>query len=188
MKRKWAARRAWARITRQRFISERLETVAFRGAVSLYAIDALNTAIGPLWVECAGAHICIADVGHTWLQHFPDDEPYVLTTMFDADGHVSQYYVDICQAHGLGADGIPWYDDLYLDIVKTPGGALGILDADELDVALAVGLITPEQHSFAWAETRRLEPLVNAETLPAMRLAPAHRAFLLARLTTMAHE
>jgi len=188
VKRKWADRRGWARITSSRFLCQRVETVAFRGYVTLYAMDALNPEIGPLIVPCASAWVCIADTGHAWTQHFSDDEPHVLSTMFDADGHIVQYYLDICAAHGLTDEGIPWYDDLYLDLVKTPGGELELLDADELDDARAAGLITPEQHAFAWAETRRLEPLVAAETLPAMRLAADHRALLLTELAAIAPE
>lgn len=188
MKRKWADRRTWARIVSSRFICQRIETATFRGYVALYAMDALNPEIGPLIVPCADAWVCIADVGHTWLQHFPDDEPHVLSTMFDADGCIVQYYLDICATHGLADDGMPWYDDLYLDIVKAPGGEIEILDADELDDALADGLITPEQQTFAWAETRRLEPLVAAESLPAMRLAAEHRALLLAQLAASTPE
>ena len=38
---------------------------------------------------------------------------------------------------GIDADGIPYFDDLYLDLVVYPGGTIIVDDMDELEEALA---------------------------------------------------
>ena len=42
---------------------------------------------------------------------------------------------------GMGPDGIPWYGDLYLDVIALPDGRSEIIDGDELEQALVVGAV-----------------------------------------------
>ena len=53
------------------------------------------------------------------------------------------------EAQGTDADGVPWFDDLYLDLVVKPDGFIHEDDRDELDEALRAGDITPAQHRMA---------------------------------------
>lgn len=89
-----------------------------------------------------------------------------MTTMIDSTGAVVQWYIDICASHGVDADSIPWFEDLYLDIVVLPSRAATLLDADELDAALSEGTITGTQYALAWEEAHTLLRDIANGTMP----------------------
>lgn len=139
----------------------------FGGHIALMRIDAL---LNPsAWMTLPDRCVRFADNGWAMLQHFPDGERHVITTVFDAEGRIVYWYIDIVKEHGIDDTAIPWYDDLYLDIVVLPDGTRHVLDADELDEALNAGLITRGDRALAWAETERLLALLAIGPLPAMR-------------------
>lgn len=70
--------------------------------------------------------------------------------MFDAAGRVIQWYIDMSREHGVDdGGGMPWFDDLSLDLVLYPNGRVVVLEEDEPDEALAAGAITQEVHALA---------------------------------------
>lgn len=60
-------------------------------------------------------------------------------------------------AQGIDADGMPYFDDLYLDLVVYPDGTIVIDDMDELEDALTKGDITQEQFHLAIETSHRLQ-------------------------------
>src|SRR5690606_35911417 len=87
-------------------------------------------------------------------QHFPELAGYILTSVYDSQDQIVQWYIDICKTHGITAAGVPWYDDLYLDIVMLPSGQLYLLDQEELEEALEQGMVSQEDYDLAWATAR----------------------------------
>lgn len=155
----------------------RVDEADFAGHATLLLIDAVSV---PLVGPRSGLRL--ADAGFAWMAYFPDGAHHTVTTMFDAAGEVIQWYVDICREHGLDETGVPWFDDLYLDLVVYPDGRVVLLDADELDDALAHCAITQAEHDLAWREARRLLAAIEAGQFGPSQLAPrsaAHRALLL---------
>lgn len=67
---------------------------------------------------------------------------------------------------GLGKDGVPYFDDLYLDLVVYPDGTIIEDDMDELEEALLVKDISKEQYSLAINTSIKLKEgiLSNIET------------------------
>ncbi len=176
---KRADRPGWPRLRAQRFICQRIAD----GRVNGYATLLLMLEVAePLWVMHHEQRICIADAGYAWLQLFPEGANYTHTTMFDADGQPVQEYIDLVAEQGIGEDGIPWYDDLYLDIAWIPEGTPLLLDQEELEAAHAIGAITDEHYELARGETARLLVAValGDYTLPEVTRAcyPALRAAL----------
>lgn len=87
-------------------------------------------------------------------------------------------YAAVCAATGLGEDGLPWLDDLYLDVRATLNadwvpGVPEIIDADELEAALHSDEITPEQHALAWATAREVEHQLAHNTFPLLQAIQA---------------
>jgi predicted RNA-binding protein associated with RNAse of E/G family len=150
---KRADRPGWPRLRAQRFICQRIADGRVNGYATLLRM--LEVA-EPLWVPHHDQRVCIADAGFAWLQLFPEGANYTHTTMFDADGQPVQEYIDLVAEQGVGEDGIPWYDDLYLDIAWIPEGTPVLLDQEELEAAHASGAITDEQYELARGETARL--------------------------------
>lgn len=179
MKQRAADRLPWPRVTARRFATHTFATTEFQGVATLLCIDAVHE---PLWVDWQGHHFCICDSGYTWLQHFPTNTHYAVTTQFNTQGQVVQWYIDICNYHWIDERGIPWWEDLYLDLLVFPDGGCHIVDADELDDALQRGVIDTSLHMLAWQEARHLQSTIQAGTFPLLALANTHRLYLLQSL------
>lgn len=176
MKRVSADRPHWRRIRRKRFSQAQLEEPGFCGHVTLLQLDEV---IEPLWVGLLGQQVCIVDAGFHWLQHFPAGARHTVTTMFDAGGHIVEWYIDICRRLGVDERGVPWYEDLYLDIVIEPAGGVELLDATELEAALGSGDITREEYDLAWREAHALLAQIERGAFHLPGLSQAHRQMLL---------
>lgn len=118
-------------------------------------------------------------VGARWLTLVPTQGHATLLVILNGETPVFAY-ADVCAATGIGEDGMPWLDDLYLDVRATLSadwtpGVPEIIDADELDAALHSKEITPEQHALAWATAREVARQVARNEHP---LLEAIRAFV----------
>ena len=67
------------------------------------------------------------------------------------------WYIDMIAAQGTDVDGIPYIDDLYLDLVVYPDGTIVVDDMDELKDALGKNDITNEQFELAMDTSVRLK-------------------------------
>jgi hypothetical protein len=179
MKRKFSDRANWRRILKRNYACFPMDDPCFRGFVTLYRIQELRD---PLWKEYNGRRMCLADKGYLWMQHFPKGEHFVVTTMFDPKGQVVQWYIDICKTQGLTDQQVPWFDDLYLDIVKLPTGEVLLLDEDELEEALDDGIITQKDSDMAERTAARLLEQIRSHKFPYFELSIKHREILLDRL------
>ncbi len=133
----------------------------------------------PHMVTVHGVTVPTLAVGSRWLTLVPTQGHAALLVILNGETPVFAY-ADVCAATGLGEDGIPWLDDLYLDVRATLNadwtpGVPEIIDADELDAALQSGEITPEQHALAWATARDVEYHLAHHTFP---LLPAIQTFV----------
>ena len=57
----------------------------------------------------------------------------------------------------MDVDGIPYFDDLYLDLVVYPDGTVKVDDMDELEEALSSKDITQEQFNLAINTSNKLK-------------------------------
>lgn len=176
MKRIFADRNPWPRILARRFYRTHLETADFAGTVTLLCLDAVRE---PLWKPFQGELVCIVDEGFSWLHQFPTGAAYTVTTMFDRQGRVVQWYIDICAQHGLDSRGIPWLDDLYVDVIVAPDGALEMRDVEELEQAVQHGLIDHQTAAWARSVAGEVCEQVRSGRLVELQLSEAHRQLLL---------
>jgi predicted RNA-binding protein associated with RNAse of E/G family len=176
MKRRFADRAEWPRILKRRFFKQYLTTPDFQGWVTLLCLDEVRETF---WVTVQGERFCLVDDGYTWLQHFPTDDHFSMTTMFDAQGQVVQWYIDISRQNGLDVRGIPWWDDLYLDLVVLTGGEVILYDEADLAEALQSRAITQADYDLAWTEARRLMSIIAAGGFQLLKLSALHRQQLL---------
>ncbi len=166
MKRKHFDRRRWPRVLSGEQTALHLPT----GVIVDYRAGEV---VRPLRVVLGGQEVCLLDSGYRWVLYLPTAATHALTVQLDDVGRVQQFYLDVGEASGLDDEGLPWIDDLYLDIAGTldltPDGRwtvghLEVLDEDELGAALRQGQLTPEQHALAWTETRQLFNALRAQT------------------------
>lgn len=176
MERKFANHPGWARILQHQFFCSCLDTPEFKGAVSLYCMDAVRE---PLIVELFHRPTCIVAAGFSWLTQFPANEPYAVTAQYDANAHLVAWYVDICLRTGVNPDGIPWMDDLYLDLVISPALEIEVKDVDELLAAREAGEISGAEFDLAWRTADRLIELIQENQFKLLALSDLHRQRLL---------
>jgi len=165
----------WPHIQASRFAVKRIDAPDYHGYATLLSIDEVSE---PVYVTFREQRVCIIDRGYTWLRHFPDGARYALLTAFNERGELVQWYIDVIGRMGVDERGVPWYEDLYLDIVISPDGETLLLDVDELDEALRLGEVTQSQYNFAWREASTLLDALEADMLPLLWLSESHRTLL----------
>lgn len=135
------------------YTQERITEDYFTGYVCYIKIKGVES---PLIVNNGISEVCIKDNNYEWLEVYPDNGKYALTIMFDDAGNLIEWYFDIAKQIGI-QDGIPFEDDLYLDMIITPSGEKIILDENELKTAFESGDITPEDFDSAYQTLGYLE-------------------------------
>ena len=76
--------------------------------------------------------------------------------MFNNNKEIVQWYFDITKQHGVDNRGIPFFDDLYLDVIVLPSSEILLLDEDELKEALDKKEIIKDDYELAYREARIL--------------------------------
>ncbi|MBN8191807.1 DUF402 domain-containing protein [Bacillus sp. NTK074B] len=179
LKRKFGNRADWKRVTERKYAQTRLNTKEFQGCITL-----LNTVKvkEPLTTRYGDKDIYIVDNGYMWLQHFPRGKHHSLTTMFDASGEIVQWYIDVCLENGVD-DGVPWMDDLFLDIVVLPSGEILLLDEGELEQSFENRQITVSMYNVALRESREIMKQLQNDEFVLLKLAREHKRILEKELT-----
>lgn len=179
LKRKYGDRSNWKRVLEREYVQSFLETETFEGHLTLLKIVKVEE---PLYAKYFDRNICIADDGYLWMQQFPSDKYHSVTTMFNTEGEVVQWYIDICYMNGVSTDNVPWMDDLFLDIVVLPSGEVVQKDVDELEDALFSNIINKHQYDLAWNEFNRINAALKEDNFNLLKLSKEHKDFLLDKL------
>jgi uncharacterized protein len=166
-----ASRSPWQRVTKRRFAIWKLEKPTFTGYVT--RLDLLEVAL-PLWVQSCGERICVADAGYSWLHHFPSNTHYTLTSQWNDKGQLVQWYFDICDHHGVTSEGVPYWDDLYLDVIGLPNNVFAIIDQDELAQASKENHITQQHYDLAHYEANHLLQELEQRNFELLEVARQH--------------
>ncbi|GAA5512228.1 hypothetical protein Dcar01_00942 [Deinococcus carri] len=133
----------------------------------------------PLDVTLLGQTVRVLDSGYRWVDVVPDTGHHALKVQMDGQGVPRQLYVDIFRESGLDAAGVPWVNDLYLDVVALcqvlPDGrwqvtAAEIIDVDELEEALAAGRVTPREAALAWEQAQAAQAALLAQAFPLLEV------------------
>lgn len=146
MKRKHANRLDWHRVIKKDFVSRFLDEEGFKGHITLISIHEVTE---PLIRRIADQEICLVDEGYCWMQHFPEEANYCVTTMLNNKKEIVQWYFDVTKSNGISEEGIPYWEDLYLDVIVFPHGDYYIQDEDELEEALNSNDITEDEYLLA---------------------------------------
>lgn len=135
------------------YFQERIDDDYFKGYVSYIKI---KDVIKPLIVNDGKTQICIKDENYEWIEVYPDNGKYAITIMFDDNNNLIEWYFDISKEIGV-ENGIPYEEDLYLDMIITPNGEKIVIDENELLEARDNGEITQEDVDSAYQTLNYLE-------------------------------
>lgn len=123
------------------------------GYISLLDIKEIT---GPQYWTVNGERIVVCNTDYKWLCILPRNEHYCITAMINDLGEIILWYIDMIDTQGIDSDQVPYFDDLYLDLVVSPNGVIFEDDRDELEEALAMGDISPQQFHLANATCDKL--------------------------------
>lgn len=153
MKRKSLSYNDWTCITRKEFIIKNIATDSFKGHICIIKIKEVTEP--QIW-KFNNQDIVACDNGMKWLFILPTNDFYCITVMLNAKDEILGWYIDMIANQGVDTDGVPYFDDLYLDLVVYPEGTIVEDDRDELEEALAAKDISEEQYKLAINTSIRL--------------------------------
>lgn len=101
-------------------------------------------------IDKFGKETVFMDNGYYIVEFTPMNQFYNGRVYLDRNANVIGYYFDMSLGNGV-EDNIPYYDDLYLDVIYSPNqnGIIELEDKNELLDALENGKITKEQYDLA---------------------------------------
>lgn len=137
-------------ILEKNYVNLRIDNDEFKGNVSLLEIKKVKS---PWYVDTENR--CILADNFKWLEMYPDGAKYALTIIYDENEKIAEWYYDIAKSVGID-DGVPYEDDLYLDVVVVPDGRINLLDEDELQEAYDKKEISKKEYDMAYKVANEL--------------------------------
>ena len=144
----------WTRITSKKLTGKNIDTDFFKGYIGLLEIEEVSEK--QIW-KFQGEDITVCDQGRKWLSILPQNDFYCITAMMNEKDEILLWYIDMIAEQGTDVDGIPYFDDLYLDLIVYPNGIVKEDDMDELQEALSTKDITQEQFDLAICTSEKLQ-------------------------------
>ena len=154
MKRSRLSYDEWKCIKEKVITGRSVNTNFFAGYVGV--IDIGEVTEPQIW-KFNGEDIVVCDKGLKWLSILPQNDYYCITAMMNQNNEILLWYIDMIANQGIDEDRIPYFDDLYLDLVVYPDGTVIEDDMDELEEALSNEDITSEQYNLAIETCNRLK-------------------------------
>lgn len=99
--------------------------------------------------------VCMLNTTHKWLEFYDYNSKIKLTAMYNENNEIVQWYFDIARKIGK-ENGIPYEDDLYLDVILIPSGEVILLDEDEFKEAFERKEMTKQEYDEAYVITNDL--------------------------------
>ena len=125
---------------------KRIDKDYFNGYVCKTNFDKVDKTIK---VKVQDKEYYIKNDNYIWYQVYHDNSNYALTIMYDENNELIEWYFDVSKKIGV-ENGVPYEDDLYLDLVINSLGESTILDEDELNAALNKKDITSDDYNLAY--------------------------------------
>lgn len=135
------------------YYQKRIDKDYFKGYIGLVKLKNIEE---PWIIEDEDYTGCILDENYEWLEIYPDNEKYAITVMYDDKKNIIEWYFDMIKRSGI-INGIPYIDDLYLDLVIRANGNQRVLDEDELEEALENKDITKEDFDMAHNTMKKIQ-------------------------------
>lgn len=97
----------------------------------------------------------IIDNNYRLLEFYDYNSNIKLTAFYDNNCEIIEWYFDVAKEIGK-ENGVPYHEDLYLDIVVKPDGKIILLDEQELKEALEKLEITEKEYNMSYEEANNL--------------------------------
>ena len=116
----------------------------------------------PYFIYINGELVKKMDKNYKIIEYTPLDESYNVRAHVNDKNEILEYYFDITYGKNKIIDGIPYYNDLFLDVVYYQEAAtksstyIHLSDRNDLEEALEEGVIDKEQYDYAYQITDKL--------------------------------
>lgn len=154
MKRSRLSYDEWKCIKTKKLKGKQVNTDFFEGYIGILEIGEVSEK--QIW-RFNGEDIIVCDNGLKWLSILPQNDFYCITAMMNANDEILLWYIDMIAEQGIDTDCVPYFDDLYLDLVVYPNGTIKVDDMDELVDALSQKDITEDQFNLAISTSNKLK-------------------------------
>ena len=144
----------WKCITSKNRIGKQVDMPQIKGYIGLLTINTVSEK--QIW-KYKNKDVVVCDNGYHWLTIMPCDEFYCITAMMDNSYEMKVCYIDMIDTQGYDDDNVPYFYDLYLDLVVYPNGDIITDDMDELQEALETDGITELQYNRAIITSQKLQ-------------------------------
>jgi len=159
MKRKYGDGSSWNRLIEKTYEVKAIE----QGMLGILRIQKVKE---PSYKKYNDRELCIVDAGYTWVQYFINDKNFAITAMLNEKRELVQYYIDVAKEYKIDERGMPYFDDLYLDVVLLPNRDIYLLDEDELEEAYRDGDISKEEYNESVDTAKWLIEVIEKEKFP----------------------
>lgn len=106
---------------------------------------------------CFDKKITVADNGYKWLVVLPKKDHYAITMYMDRNDVPLLWYIDLIDGIGVDANGIPFYNDMFLDLIVSDDGQVVEDDRDEFEKAYFDGIINNKQYQKVISVSEQLK-------------------------------
>lgn len=110
---------------------------------------------------CFDKKITVADNGYKWLVVLPKEDNYAITMYMDRNDVPLLWYIDLIDGIGVDADGIPFYNDMFLDLIVSDDGKVVEDDRDEFEKAYVDGIINNKQYQKVISVSEQLKQRIS---------------------------
>ncbi len=132
----------------------------FRGKITLIQLNKVKKKF--IAKRPDGREERVIDDNYKILTFFPEKGSYCFSAMYNSNCNILQWYFDILKSDCKYNSGIPYGEDMYLDVVVLPNGEFYILDEDELKDALDKKIITIDDYTRAYKTMKSIENMLNS--------------------------
>ena len=152
MRQKYADYPNWKRVLEKEYKNKYFDNEDFKGNISLLkAVKVKEKLI------VGDNNLVVLDDGYKWLELYPENNKNIAVSVCISDkDEILEWYFDIAKDTKLTEKGVPYIDDLYLDVIMSKEGKIKMLDEDELQEALDTKDITKEDYDFAYEVANKL--------------------------------
>ena len=98
---------------------------------------------------------CLMNTNYKWLEFYDYNSKVKLTAMYDENNNIVEWYFDIARKIGK-ENGIPYEDDLYLDVLLFSNGEVILLDKEEFEEAYKRNEMTKQEYDEAYKIAKEL--------------------------------
>lgn len=152
MKRKYADYPNWEKVLKKEYKNRYFNNDDFKGNISLLTAVKVKEKI-----ISSDDNVLLLDDGFKWLEFYPETNKNIAVSVcINNKNEFLDWFFDIAKDSALTKDGIPYIDDLYLDLIMTPTGDIRMVDQEELQEALDKKIITQEDFDLAYEVANKL--------------------------------